>query len=226
MLIGVAIAATGLLIVGLLLTPPAAIGPLQAEFGGITNRWEATGGSADGATGKVARFRLKNPTGSDVVFTVDSVEILESGFWVARPIPSHAEVALAPAREGFLHVIPPQSNVVWRLRIHASEDPRGAKEVGNSISSILTGKEWFPGPEHYFWSDALRGGIRVETEVGENGAVRASAESNAAIHALAEHSDNLMVDQRTMPEPDGPANGSQPIRSETNRTSSAAGSRR
>jgi hypothetical protein len=30
----------------------------------------------------------------------------------------------------------------------------------------------------------------------------------------------------TFAEPDGPANGSQPIRSETNRTSSAAGSRR
>jgi uncharacterized protein YceK len=33
-------------------------------------------------------------------------------------------------------------------------------------------------------------------------------------------------DRGTEGEPDGPANGSQPIRSETNRTSSAAGSRR
>jgi thiol-disulfide isomerase/thioredoxin len=34
------------------------------------------------------------------------------------------------------------------------------------------------------------------------------------------------LDQKARVEPDGPANGSQPIRSETNRTSSAAGSRR
>jgi hypothetical protein len=37
---------------------------------------------------------------------------------------------------------------------------------------------------------------------------------------------NIRLTEKTGIEPDGPANGSQPIRSETNRTSSAAGSRR
>jgi hypothetical protein len=36
----------------------------------------------------------------------------------------------------------------------------------------------------------------------------------------------VTMEPRTRVEPGGPANGSQPIRSETNRTSSAAGSRR
>ena len=76
------------------------------------------------------------------------------------------------------------------------------------------------------WKDLTLRPLPVGTEgekIGFNYRIRARFISS---RPLTEAEAKAMNDSAKVAEPDSPANGSQPIRSETNRTSSAAGSRR
>jgi hypothetical protein len=71
-----------------------------------------------------------------------------------------------------------------------------------------------------FGADGKPGGEGLDADISE------SYRCRRADGSLWVGSSMWIVEAKLNPQPDGPANGSQPIRSETNATSSAAGSRR
>jgi hypothetical protein len=81
---------------------------------------------------------------------------------------------------------------------------------------------------HYFaWNRGLRGGqLKVDRTQLTLSREFARGASKAFVKRTHDGKIDVMVFTKTSSEPDGAANGSQPIRSETNRTSGAAGSRR
>jgi len=112
--------------------------------------------------------------------------------------------------------------------IFKDEDP---KKVGIMIfldgySEKEKGKVW--GQIGYLFLDEALGEYDVETHVGAIVFYNRESKYFAPARPLSElpaHFDEKLG-RRKPSEPDGAANGSQPSRSETNRTSSAAGSRR
>jgi hypothetical protein len=102
--------------------------------------------------------------------------------------------------------------------------------------SVIT-VEWFDAPHRHAWveqSEQLPGGDNVPREAAVAGLRNVQKSLDGYYSQLFIAGFLMLVGgvvnginlRRKVTEQDGPANGSQPIRSETNRTSSAAGSGR
>ena len=116
--------------------------------------------------------------------------------WINSPIPQQV---LRP--HGLLTVtVPiPTNDTPWRLRAGAERLPNGLERVGLTLRRVLPSQLQFIPERILSVRDRYTGWTVAYSGV---------------------------IEPKGIAQPDGPANGRQPIRAETNRTSSAAGSRR
>ena len=105
----------------------------------------------------------------------------------------------------------------WRWRIPRKQDDKGWRELETKVARDCA--TWLPRRQQMGEEKIAEIDRQIQTVLMQ----KASPIRERRLRLL---QSKRRATARKFTEPDGPANGSQPIRSETNRTSSAAGSRR
>lgn len=131
----------------------------------------------------------------------------------------HYDQADEQTRQHFLRL--PGASWIRSARLLARLDDLRVDSAAEKKIIMVCDRAYNNVPQRIFGRSPMAHAVAYAT--GETGLISPDEFARLDLHGF---TDLQVLPMKTKVEPDGPANGSQPIRSETNRTSSAAGSRR